>query len=135
MTDSSFDRVTRLLAGSRSRRRALAALGALAVVGVVPVRAQVIDPTCTLGFIGGLLQFDPDCPPLDPPGPGPDVAPPTHLTHLVLALESGGTDTATSQQRAGKRGRRGKRKKAGTQNTGKGKGQSKDPKPTPTPTP
>ena len=118
-----------------TRRKVVLAAGALAVVGVVPARAQLIDPTCTLGFVGGLLQFDPGCPLLDPPGPGPDVAPPTHLTLLAPALQSGGTGTTTSPQRAGTRGGRGKGKKTGKQNKRKGKGKTKDPTPTPTPTP
>ena len=48
MTDSSFDRITRLLAGSRSRRQMLAALGALAAARLRPAHAasQIEIPAC-----------------------------------------------------------------------------------------
>src|SRR5215212_4497567 len=43
MTDSPFNRVTRLFAESRSRRQTLAALGALAAVRLHPVHATQIE--------------------------------------------------------------------------------------------
>jgi hypothetical protein len=48
MTDSSFDRFTRLLAGPRSRRQTLAALGALAAARLQPAFAatQIEIPAC-----------------------------------------------------------------------------------------
>jgi len=53
-------------------------------VTVQPARAQTTaDTGCTLGFLNGLLQFDPDCPLLTPPALGAEVAPPSHLVSLA----------------------------------------------------
>lgn len=65
MTDSPFDRFTRLLAGSRSRRQALAVLGALAAARLQPAHAAQLElaacgeagAVCTplLGCCSGLV--------------------------------------------------------------------------------
>jgi hypothetical protein len=54
MTDSSFDRVTRLLAGSRSRRQTLAALGALAAARLQVARAVTQVEIAACGEAGAV---------------------------------------------------------------------------------
>jgi hypothetical protein len=54
MTDSSFDRITRLLAGSRSRRQALVALGALAAARLHPTHAATQIEIAACGEAGAV---------------------------------------------------------------------------------
>jgi hypothetical protein len=132
---------------ARSRgytRRALLTLAApVAALGLIGVsRAQTSESDCALGFIHGLLQFDPDCPLLDPPGTTIGeldyaVAPPHHLVALLAAME-GATGTGTGVTRVPQSGSRRKRKKARLRKRrrrGNGGGGRRTANPTPTPTP
>ena len=56
MTDHPFDRLTRLLAGTTSRRQALAALGALAAVRLHPTQAA---SQLEVAGCGGLARSEP----------------------------------------------------------------------------
>lgn len=83
-----------------TRRSILTAGAAVAALTRSPARAQTTtEPNCSLGLVHGLLQFDLDCPLLDPPGTTNGevdyvIAPPHHLTALVAATEgAGGTGT------------------------------------------
>jgi hypothetical protein len=100
-----------------TRRGILTAAAAVAALKLTPARAQTTtEPNCSLGFVHGLLRFDPDCPLLDPPGTtigGADfaVAPPSHLVAPEAATE--GTDgSETEDGFVPQRGSRRTRKKA-----------------------
>jgi hypothetical protein len=105
-------------------------------------RAQTTDSECALGFVHGLLQFDLDCPLLDPPGTiiGDDdfgIAPPHHLVALQVATD-GAAGTGTGVARVPQSGSRRKRKKARLRRRRRRKNgvrRSSNPTPTPTPTP
>jgi hypothetical protein len=146
----SAEDVMMLHSGRHSRRAVLSLAASVAALGLVRVsRAQTIDGACALGFVNGLLQFERDCPLLDPPGTvigdlDYAVAPPHHLVALVAATE-GVTETGTESTRIPQSGSRRKRQrdrlrkreKARRQKRQKGKnGGGKNNTPTtPTPTP
>ena len=100
-----------------TRRGLLAAAAAVAALKLSPARAQTTTaPNCSLGFVNGPLQFDLECPLLDPHGTvigelDYEVAPPHHLVMLVAATD-GATGTATETTRIPQSGSRRKRKKA-----------------------
>jgi hypothetical protein len=130
----------------RHSRRAFLALAApVAGLGLIRVsQAQSTDSECALGFVHGLLQFDLDCPLLDPPGTTIGngdfaVASPHHLVALQVAMEEG-TGTGTEAGRVPQSGSRRKRKKARLRrrrrrNNGSRRTANPTPTPTPTPTP
>jgi hypothetical protein len=71
-----------------TRRSILTATAAAAALRLKPARAQTISDTgCSIGFLNGLLQFDPDCAAVTPPALGAEVAPPSHLVSLAEALD------------------------------------------------
>jgi hypothetical protein len=81
-----------------TRRRLFTAAAAVAALRFQPARAQTLaDPSCSIGFLNGLLQFDPDCPLVTPPALGAEVAPPSHLVSLARAAD-GATGTATGDK-------------------------------------
>ncbi len=78
-----------------TRRRLFTAAAAVAALRFQPVRAQPLaDTSCTIGFLNGLLQFDPDCPLLSLPALGAEVAPPSHLVSLAQAGDGATGDTS-----------------------------------------
>jgi hypothetical protein len=128
-----------------SRRALLTVTAPVAALGLIGVsRAQTSESVCELGFVHGLLQFDLDCPLLDPPGTTIGeldfaVAPPHHLVALLAATD-GATETGTVAGRVPQSGSRRKRKKARLRrrrrrkNGGNGTS-NRTANPTPTPTP
>jgi hypothetical protein len=89
-----------------TRRSMLTSVAAVTMLTVQPARAQTLaDTGCSIGFLNGLLQFDPDCPLVTRPALGAEVAPPSHLVSLAYALD-GATGTATGDKVPQSGGRR-----------------------------
>src|SRR5215207_6858985 len=61
MTDHPFDRLARLLSGSRSRRQALAALGALAAARLHPAQAATQSEVAGCGAVGAVCTMIKGC--------------------------------------------------------------------------
>src|SRR5262245_59674736 len=70
------------------RRLLVAGLASLVLPDVA--RAQTTTGGCTVGFLHGLLQFDPNCATLTIPGLPMSVSPPSHL---VAAIDDGAVST------------------------------------------
>jgi hypothetical protein len=91
------------------RRRLIVSMVAAAAASLpAVVRAQTTaSEGCSLGFVHGLLQYDPDCALIPLTSLGMEVAPPTHLTHLALALDGAvdaPVDTTATAPAGGGRG-------------------------------
>ena len=76
------------------RRRFLLASVAAALVPAI-ARAQTTTGECTVGFVNGILQFDPNCSTLSVPGLPMSVSPPSHL---VGAVDDGSTSSTNTVQ-------------------------------------
>jgi hypothetical protein len=75
------------------------ALAALALAGApVVARAQATTTECAVGFVNGILQFDPACPTLTMPGMPFGVAPPSHLVGAPIDETAATTAAQTAEQ-------------------------------------
>jgi hypothetical protein len=84
-------------------------LGAAAVVAarICPTRAQTaVDEGCTVSFVNGLVQLNPECQ-LTPAGLGMAVSPPSQLVSLtqVAASTTKGASGSATPQSGGRRQR------------------------------
>jgi hypothetical protein len=79
------------------RRFVLASLATLAVPQVA--RAQTTASGCTVGFVNGILQFDPNCSTLTIPGLPFTVAPPSNLVPAASSTSTTGTTNVVQEQR------------------------------------